>query len=178
MPASWQPGGVDQFQAALVEEATRKSGVIWIAVRGAGPSRPAWHIWHATNAQPTRRGDDPARGRRGAAYVVTGDKEQSLPGLGDARQVTVTVPSKDTRGRLIVWTAEVGRVAPDSGEWAAVADLLAARRRGGTEPLASLPERWAARAAVFRLTPVDAVTDETALAREKDATRADPGDVL
>ena len=98
-------------------------------------------------------GEDPGHSRRGAAYVVTGTGEQALPGLADGRQVTVTVPSKDSRGRLITWTAEVGRIVPGSDEWGEVAGLLAARRRAGAEPPASLPERWAAQAAVFRLSP-------------------------
>ncbi len=160
---------MDQFKAALVEEATRRSGVIWISVPGAGPPRPAWHIWHAGCARPAaglphgrpgdkrggRPGDEPGQDRSGAAYVVTGDNEQLLPGLGNARQVTVTVPSKDSRGQLITWTAQVSRVVPGGDEWAEVAGLLAARRRGGAEPPASLPERWAARADVFRLSPVE-----------------------
>lgn len=30
---------------ALIEEATKKSGLIW--VRGAtGPARALWHVWH------------------------------------------------------------------------------------------------------------------------------------
>lgn len=29
---------------ALVEEATKKSGLIW--VRGTGPARALWHVWH------------------------------------------------------------------------------------------------------------------------------------
>jgi len=94
--------------------------------------------------------------------VVTGAGEQALPSLDDVSQVTVTVPSKDSRGRLITWTAQVSQVVPGSDEGGEVAPLLAARRRAGAEPLASLPERWVARAAVFRLSPVDAATDDAA----------------
>jgi len=48
---------------ALVEEATKKSGLIW--VRGPGsPARALWHAWH-----------------EGAACVVgDGPGEQPLPG--------------------------------------------------------------------------------------------------
>ncbi len=122
-------------------------------------------------------GEDPGHSRRGAAYVVTGTGEQALPGLADGRQVTVTVPSKDSRGRLITWTAEVGRIVPGSDEWGEVAGLLAARRRAGAEPPASLPERWAAQAAVFRLSPADAGTADagTADAGTADAGTADAG---
>ncbi len=180
MPGAWQPGEVDPFQAALIEEATRRSGVIWITAPGGGPCRPAWHIWHApqaanprlatsprlaanprlaTSPGPTPASEDPGHSRRGAAYVVTGTGEQALPGLADGRQATVTVPSKDSRGRLITWTAQVSRIAPGSDEWGEVACLLATRRRAGAAPPAGLPERWAAEAAVFRLSPVAGTVD-------------------
>ncbi|NEB77899.1 hypothetical protein G3I40_22160, partial [Streptomyces sp. SID14478] len=54
------------LDAALVEEATKKSGLIW--VRGAaGVERALWHVWH-----------------EGAAHVVgDGPGEQPLPDLVD-----------------------------------------------------------------------------------------------
>jgi hypothetical protein len=186
MPGAWQPGEVDPFQAALIEEATRRSGVIWIAP-GGGPCRPAWHIWHApqaanprlaTSPGPTPASEDAGHSRCGAAYVVTGTGEQALPGLADGRQATVTVPSKDSRGRLITWTAQVSRIAPGSDEWGEVAGLLATRRRAGAEPPASLPERWAAEAAVFRLSPVAGTVDAgTPDAGTIDCGTADAGTV-
>ncbi|NEE53039.1 hypothetical protein G3M55_51635, partial [Streptomyces sp. SID8455] len=54
------------LEKALVEEATKKSGLIW--VRAAGPARAVWHVWH-----------------EGAAHLVgDGPGEQPLPeGLTD-----------------------------------------------------------------------------------------------
>ena len=76
------------YEAALVEEATKKSGLMWIDVPGLPQPRAAWHIWHST----------PEHG--GAAYLVTGGEgEQPLPGLPEAERVTVTVGSKDKGGR-------------------------------------------------------------------------------
>ena len=98
---------------ALIAEATRRAGVIWLAVPGRDKPFPAWHLWR-----------DPP----GAAYLVTGPGEQPLPGLAGAGRVTVTVPSKDTGGALVTWTAGVHRVEPGSAEWAAVIGPLAAGR--------------------------------------------------
>lgn len=32
------------LERALAEEATKKSGLVW--VRGSGPARAVWHVWH------------------------------------------------------------------------------------------------------------------------------------
>ncbi|MEU2669064.1 hypothetical protein [Streptomyces sp. NPDC007164] len=120
---------------ALVEEATKKSGLIW--VRGTGPARALWHVWH-----------------EGAAHLVgDGPGEQPLPaGLTDGSAAEVTVRSKDKGGRLIVWTAAVTQLAPHSEEWeAAVAELKG--KRLNAPDAEQLTERWARECRVLRLTP-------------------------
>jgi mutator protein MutT len=113
---------------ALVAEATRRTGVVWLTVPGQQCAHVAWHLWR-----------DPP----GAAYVVTGPGEQPLPGLAGAARVTVTVPSKESRGALVTWTAAVTRVDPGSAEWdEVIGPLRAARLNGDLSP-----------AAVYRLTP-------------------------
>jgi mutator protein MutT len=114
---------------ALVAEATRRAGLVWLTVPGRDRAYPAWHLWR-----------DPP----GAVYLATGPGEQPLPGLADAERVAVTVPSKDSRGTLVTWTAEVSRVEPDSPEWAEVAGPLAAARLNAE----LCPD------AVYRLSPV------------------------
>lgn len=130
---AWDHGGVDT--AALIEEATKKSGMIWLALPELPYPRAAWHAWHD-----------------GSAYVVTGGIEQPLPGLADAEQVQVTVRSKDKGGRLVTWTAAVAQVAPESDEWAAVTPALAKERLNAPDGEAQLA-RWADEAYVIRLTP-------------------------
>jgi hypothetical protein len=133
-------------RSALIAEATKRAGLVWISVPGPGRPYPAWHIW---------RPDETPAG--GAAYVVTGPGEQPLPGLGEAGQVTVTVPSKDSGGSLISWAAAVTRVRPGSAEWDAVSSLLAAGRLNAVlEPgETSLVQRWARAAVIFCLRPTD-----------------------
>ncbi|MFJ5719310.1 hypothetical protein [Streptomyces sp. NPDC093149] len=120
---------------ALVEEATKKSGLIW--VRGTGPARALWHVWH-----------------EGAAHLVgDGPGEQPLPaGLVDGRAAEVTVRSKDKGGRLVAWTAAVAELAPHSEEWeAAVAELKG--KRLNAPDAERMTERWARECRVLRLTP-------------------------
>jgi 8-oxo-dGTP diphosphatase len=130
----------------LIAEATRRAGVIWLSAGSAAP-RPAWHIWRATSEAA---GDPPPPG---AAYVLTGPGEQPLPELADADEVTVAVPSKESGGLLVTWTARASRVEPGSAEWEAVIGQLAAARLNARTPEgeASPAGRWARTCTVFRL---------------------------
>ncbi|MFI1013995.1 hypothetical protein [Streptomyces sp. NPDC020965] len=125
---------------ALVEEATKKSGLIW--VRGEEGERALWHLWH-----------------EGAAHVVgDGAGEQPLPGLVHGGTAEVTVRSKDKGGRLIAWTASVSELEPGSEPWDAVTAELKAKRLNAVDSERVL-ERWAAECRVLRLEPTSSTTD-------------------
>ncbi|MEU1124631.1 hypothetical protein ABZ371_13945 [Streptomyces sp. NPDC005899] len=120
---------------ALVEEATKKSGLIW--VRGSGPARALWHVWHD-----------------GAALLVgDGPGEQPLPaGLEAGAAAEVTVRSKDKGGRVVAWTAAVLVLEPHSEDWeAAVAELKG--KRLNAPDAERMTERWARECRVLRLVP-------------------------
>ncbi|MEU5151627.1 hypothetical protein ACFWG0_10675 [Streptomyces yangpuensis] len=119
---------------ALVEEATKKSGLIW--VRGAGSDRALWHAWVD-----------------GAAHVLgDGPGEQPFPGLVDGAGAEVTVRSKDKGGRLVAWTATVRELAPRGEEWqAAVAELKGKRLNAPDSE--EMTERWARECRLLRLEP-------------------------
>ncbi|MCH0540059.1 hypothetical protein I3F58_10870 [Streptomyces sp. MUM 203J] len=125
---------------ALVEEATKKSGLVW--VRGDGPARALWHVWH-----------------EGAALVVgDGPGEQPLPsGLADGAVAEVTVRSKDKGGRVVAWTAEVRELAPESADWQAAVDELKGKRLNAPDA-ETMPSRWARDCRVLRLTPQASTT--------------------
>jgi hypothetical protein len=125
---------------ALVEEATKKSGLVW--VRGDGPTRALWHVWH-----------------EGAAHIVgDGPGEQPLPGLADGGDAEVTVRSKDKGGRLVAWSARVAELAPHSEEWhAAVAELKG--KRLNAPDAEQMTERWARECRVLRLEPREVTTE-------------------
>jgi hypothetical protein len=120
---------------ALVEEATKKSGLIW--VKGPGvPARALWHAWH-----------------EGAACVVgDGPGEQPLPGLTDGATAEVTVRSKDKGGRVVSWTATVVELAPESGAWESAVAELKGKRLNAPDGEA-MPERWRRECRVLRLEP-------------------------
>ncbi|MFB7513860.1 hypothetical protein [Streptomyces sp. NPDC056144] len=125
---------------ALVEEATKKSGLVW--VRGTGPSRALWHVWHD-----------------GAAHVVgDGPGEQPLPGLADGGTAEVTVRSKDKGGRIVAWTASVREIAPRTEEWDAAVAELKGKRLNASDGEA-MPDRWARECRVLRLDPVASTTE-------------------
>jgi hypothetical protein len=124
--------------AALIEEACKKSGLIWVAVPGSR-DRAVWHVWQEQDGE-------------GAAYVVVGGEEQQLPGLVDGLTVRVTVRSKDKGGRLVSWPGRVARVSPGTAEWAAVVPSLHAKRLNAHDGEAQ-PHRWAQNSAIFRISP-------------------------
>ncbi|MEV6201619.1 hypothetical protein AB0M64_16835 [Streptomyces sp. NPDC051771] len=123
----------------LVEEATKKSGLVW--VRGTGPARALWHVWHD-----------------GAAHVVgDGPGEQPLPGLADGATAEVTVRSKDKGGRIVSWTAAVRQLTPGTEEWDAAVAELKGKRLNAPDGEA-MPGRWARECRVLRLDPRGATT--------------------
>ncbi|MFC8715085.1 MULTISPECIES: hypothetical protein [unclassified Streptomyces] len=120
---------------ALVEEATKKSGLVWVAGPG-GPARPLWHVWH-----------------EGAACLVgDGPGEQPLPGLADGVTAEVTVRSKDKGGRLVTWAARVVELAPGSQAWQETVAELKGKRLNAPDA-ETMTERWARECRVLRLEP-------------------------
>ncbi|UXY29749.1 hypothetical protein [Streptomyces sp. HUAS TT20] len=126
---------------ALVEEATKKSGLIWVKGTGAPAARALWHVWH-----------------EGAVCLVgDGPGEQPLPGLADGGFAEVTVRSKDKGGRLVSWTASVSEPAPGSAEWEAAVAELKGKRLNAPDGEA-MTARWARECRVLRLTPTGTTT--------------------
>ncbi len=125
---------------ALIEEATKKSGLVWVGGPGV-PARALWHVWH-----------------EGAACLVgDGPGEQPLPGLADGGPAEVTVRSKDKGGRLVTWAATVVELAPHSEAWTAAVAELKGKRLNAPDAEA-MPERWARECRVLRLEPTGATS--------------------
>ncbi|HTJ32506.1 MAG TPA: hypothetical protein VL738_04695 [Dactylosporangium sp.] len=151
---------------ALVEEAAKKAAVAWVAV-GGRPAKLVWCAWLG-----------------GALLVVTGEGEQSVPGLAeaagapsaaiadaagaeaaaiaDAARVdaaragaAVEVSLRgDHGGRIVTFPAEVSRIAPDDEAWAELVPQLAGKRLNGAGGAEDLARAWAERCVVCRLAPV------------------------
>jgi len=126
--------------AALIDEATKKSGLVWVRPSGHGHhAQGVWHVW-----------------QDGSVWVLSGGLEQPLPDLGDHAHVTVR--SKDKGARLVTFVATASRVQPGSPEWDAVVPTLTAKRLNlpdGDEA----PNRWARDSTLWRLTPTGDVTE-------------------
>jgi hypothetical protein len=116
---------------ALLSEAGKKSGLLWIDVPG-DRAWPAWHVW-----------------LDGTAYVLTGPGEQSLPAL--PADLAVTFRSKSTGGRLVTVPAHASVVTPQDERWEAATTALKASRLNA--PAGDTIGRWASEATVYALTP-------------------------
>ena len=119
----------------LVDEATRRSQVVWLALED-DPARPVWQVWHD-----------------GALWTVCGGAEQPLPAAPTAQRAVVAVRSKATRNDLLVtWVGAVSRVEPGSPVWEEVVPLLHEARLNAPDGEAQ-PQRWAAESLVLKVTP-------------------------
>ena len=133
--AGWQAGGV-AGPDPLVEHATRRSGLVWVALDGDPVEHPVWHVWAG-----------------GALLLVTGGAEQPLPGARGAERAVVAVRSFDRQGDLLVrWTADVEHVAPGTPRWQEVVPALHESRLNAPDGERQ-PERWARESLVLRLVP-------------------------
>jgi hypothetical protein len=122
---------------ALVEEATRRSGLVWVRPDGSAREHPVWQVWH-----------------EGASYVVTGGAEQPVPVTARA---VVVVRSRARQGdRLVEWVADVVAVEPGSEEWERVVPVLSAARLNAPDG-EEQPRRWARESTVLRLRPTGEV---------------------
>ena len=87
---------------ALVEEACRKSALLWLRPTGTTAAQAAWHVWVD-----------------GAVHVVSGGLEQPLPGpRRTAAEVDVTAAQQGHLGPAGHVRATVATVEPGDDAWA------------------------------------------------------------
>ncbi|GAA2004001.1 hypothetical protein [Catenulispora subtropica] len=143
--APWVPE--PDFDAALIEEAAKKSGLVWLSPAGLseeaakGPDRSGpqavWHVWHD-----------------GAVTVVAGGAEQPLPVWAvPGRVVEIGMRSKESGGRVISWLSQVELVVPGTPDWGAAAAALHAERLNLAEG-DDYQRRWARESAILRMRPL------------------------
>jgi hypothetical protein len=138
---------------ALLSEAGKKSGLLWIDIPG-DRAWPAWHVW-----------------LDGAAYVVTGPGEQTLPTL--PADLAVTFRSKSTGGRLVTVPAQASVVTPYDKRWEDVTAALKGSRLNA--PAGDIITRWAKEATIYALMPQgDALEGPGSYSQQSRATQAAP----
>ena len=112
-----------QLTPLLIDEATKKSGLVWVATPVA--SSPVWLLWH-----------------EGSAYVLSGPGEQPCEGLAEGGTRDGHRTQQGQGQPAGVWVADVTRVAPGSEAWDEIAPLLQAKRLNLVDGEAAA-ERWA-----------------------------------
>ncbi|MEV7781454.1 hypothetical protein [Kitasatospora sp. NPDC088351] len=125
----------DFLDRALLEEAAKKSGLLWVRADGQEQSRALWHAWYD-----------------GAVVVVGDGDEQPLHGLAAGAGAVVTVRSKDKGGRLTGWPARVTELAPRGEAWLGAVEELKGKRLNAPDT-DTITERWARECRVLRLEP-------------------------
>ncbi|GAA1109547.1 MULTISPECIES: hypothetical protein [Kitasatospora] len=131
----------DFLDRALLEEAAKKSGLLWVRPEGVPNGRALWHAWHD-----------------GAVVVVGDGGEQPLHGLAAGGRAEVTVRSKDKGGRLTGWLADVTELAPRSEAWQGAVEELKSKRLNAPDT-DTIGDRWARECRVLRLEPAGALTE-------------------
>lgn len=120
----------------LVEEALKKSALLWLVPPGRGRHSAYWH------AEVD-----------GTAYLLSGPGEQPDPEVVDGDTVRVLVRSKDNGHRLVTFDATVHRLRPDDDDWPAATAALASNRLN-LRSAPSAPQRWRDPAfRLYRVTP-------------------------
>lgn len=138
------PAGPDQamLDRALLEEAAKKSGLLWVRAEGRTQSQALWHAWHD-----------------GAVVVVGDGSEQPLHGLTAGQPAEVTVRSKDKWGRLTAWPATVTELAPGSDAWLGAAEELKGKRLNAPDT-DTIGDRWARECRILRLEPTGPLSQQ------------------
>ncbi len=133
-PESAQGAGVLMDAA---ETALKKGSLCWLTIPqqdGSELSRPAWYVQQGQNL-----------------FVLKGPKEQELPGLEDAREVTLTVKSKDVKATIGTMPAAV-RVVTDDEEFERIATMGMGTRLNLQDGQDAL-QRWKDTCTLVELSP-------------------------
>jgi hypothetical protein len=127
---------------AEVEDAVKKSDVIWVGQERDGRDRavPVWFAYH-----------------QGRVYVLHSDRpdsgEQQIPGLPDAPELIVVTRRKGRDTRADRFPAAVRVIEPDSPEFDGLAAILADRRRDRHGPPQDAIRAWKQSCVIAELTP-------------------------
>jgi hypothetical protein len=134
-----EPPGGPASETAVLDEALKKSTIVWIDVPGPdGTNGRPVPAWYGT--------------LDGHVYVLTGGSEQRIPGLAQADRVELVARSKELQSLVASVTADA-RVVPGSDPlFGRVTSVLLPRRlnlRDGEHAA----ERWRKECTLVELTP-------------------------
>lgn len=139
---TWTEGQAAQAAAGeeldkAVQEAIKKSTILWMRWDDAAGVSRTMPVWFVTD--------------QGKIYVLSGEREQTIPGARDLRNVDVIMRWKGKNAQVADLAAEV-RVVPPGPEWNAIAEKIADKRLN----IPGLPEdtarRWRDECDILELT--------------------------
>lgn len=134
-PQSLRASGVSGDAA---DTALKKGSLMWLTIpqpKGGVATRPAWYV---------------QQGKK--LFVLKGPKEQELPGLESAGEVTITVKSKDIKATIAEAPADVRVLDNGSDEFTKIAELGMGTRLNLQDGEAAL-DRWRETCTLVELTP-------------------------
>ena len=138
----WTPHQRDLMEAktdAAVQEGLKKGTIIWLRWRGVDGNEETMPVWFVMD--------------QGKVYVLSGERQQTIPGAERLRSADVIVRWKGKNARVAEIPAAV-RVLPHGPEWDTIADKIAEKRLN----IPGLPEetarRWRDECHILELTLV------------------------
>ena len=141
-PDLWLPHQIDLMEAktdAAVQEALKKGTIVWLRWRNAAQEEATMPVWFILN--------------EGKLYVLSGERQQTIPDAETLRAVDVLVRWKGKNARVAEIPASV-RVLPPGPEWDTIAEKIAEKRLN----IPGLPEetarRWRDECHILELTLV------------------------
>jgi hypothetical protein len=114
--------------SAAVQESLKKSTILWMRWRHEGQTyqMPVWFLFDNKTSK---------------IYVLSGEREQTLPGAAQMREADVVLRWKGKNARVAELSANV-RVIPPGEEWDAVAEKVAEKRLNVPGLPEDLARRW------------------------------------
>jgi hypothetical protein len=131
----WSTGS----DTAVLDEALKKSTVVWVEVPGeGGTGERAVPVWYGT--------------LDGRVYVLVGGSEQHVPGLAEATRAVLIARSKEQQSLVAEVEATVRVVPPEDPLFARVVPVLLPRRLNLRDGEAAA-DRWRKECTLVELTP-------------------------
>lgn len=125
--------------SAAVTESLKKSTIFWMRWSHNGTERtmPVWFLYDS---------------KADKIYVLSGERQQTIPGAEDLRECTVILRWKGKNAQVAELPAAVSVIEPDEPEWTEVAEKIAEKRLN----IPGLPEetakRWRDECVILELT--------------------------
>jgi hypothetical protein len=123
---------------AAIDEGLKKSDILWLTPNTA-PNRPVpcWFVY-----------------KDGKAYVLSGERQQVIPGAENVRDAHVVTRWKGRDARLVEFDAAVRHISAKSPqEFEQMAELMLNKRQSVTGDHDEYMQRWKRECVILELTP-------------------------